>query len=82
MSIRNSLLITTATVLLTACTNTEVKRMTLHSIDVSGAKKTTQGEHIVPKSDDDIRIAYENYLKHASRNDKSRINALTHLTEP
>lgn len=62
-----------------ACGTPSVKRPTLGDIDVNPIKKTTNSTSSVSKSSDDIRKAYAQYLKHASKNDKSRIDALDRL---
>jgi len=81
MLIRHIVIAVIATALLSSCTNTDVRQATLHDIDRGGAQQDLQDSTATTKSDDDIRSAYENYLKHASKNDKSRVNALTRLAE-
>ncbi|MCF6324998.1 MAG: tetratricopeptide repeat protein [Gammaproteobacteria bacterium] len=81
MLIRNIIIAVASIALLSSCANTDTKQATLHDIDRGGEQKKHQESAVTTKSDDDIRSAYENYLKHASKNDKSRINALTRLAE-
>lgn len=67
--------------MLGACSGPAVKRSTLREVDVVGTKEVRTGKFKTPKSDEDIRKAYAEYLEHASKNDKSRINALNRLAE-
>ena len=82
MLVRNITIAVTSIALLSSCASTEVnKKATLHEIDSVSQLTATNVTPITNKTNDDIRSAYENYLKHASKNDKSRINALTRLAE-
>jgi len=65
--------------LLSACTTPSVKRATLGELDINTTQTTTSGTPLIPKSEDDIRKAYAIYLEHASKNDKSRVDALSRL---
>ena len=58
-----------------------VKHSTLRDIDFSGKKQANSGVFLPPKSPGDIRNAYLEYLKHASKDDKSRIDALHRLAQ-
>jgi len=71
----------TLTALLASCGGPVTKRTTLREIDITGTKENTTGRFVTPKSDTDIRKAYASYLRFASKNDKSRINALNRLAE-
>lgn len=73
------ILITLALVL-TAC-SAPAQRATLRDIDYSGKKQ--DGAHIppAPKSSDEIRRAYIEYLKYATKDDKSRVDALQRLAQ-
>ncbi|NOX93366.1 MAG: tetratricopeptide repeat protein [Gammaproteobacteria bacterium] len=64
---------------MTACSSPSVKRSTLADLDINTAQETKNGAYPVSKSSDDIRKAYATYLKHASKNDKSRVDALGRL---
>ena len=68
-------------VLLASCAGQTQKRATLRSVDISGAKESSSGRYLTPKSDADIRIAYSEYLRYASKKDRSRISALNRLAE-
>jgi len=74
------LIITTILIILTAC-SAPVKRATLRDIDIVSNKKTQPKVFIKPRTDDEIRQAYADYLKFASKNDNSRIAAINRLAE-
>jgi cellulose synthase operon protein C len=61
--------------------STPVKHNTLRDIDFSGKKQANSGVFLPPKSPEDIRNAYLEYLKHATKDDKSRIDALHRLAQ-
>jgi len=65
--------------LLTACGTPTVKQKTLAELDIDTAQVFTNNTSSVSKSSDDIRKAYAAYLEHASKNDKSRVDALSRL---
>ena len=66
--------------LVSAC-SAPAKRDTLHDIDV-GAKNTFRsGTYLKPRNEDEIRAAYAEYLRHASRQDVSRRDALQRLAQ-
>jgi tetratricopeptide (TPR) repeat protein len=65
---------------LTAC-SAPVKHHTLRDIDFSGEKNTNAGASPAHRSPDDVRAAYLEYLKHASKSDKSRVDALQRLAQ-
>lgn len=65
--------------LLSACGGPTVKRSTLRDLDINTSKESSGKTYVTPKSDDDIRKAYALYLKHASKDDKSRVDALSRL---
>jgi len=69
--------------LLSACQTPKVGPTKIADIDVSGAKGSNQKVFIKPKSEEEVRQAYADYLKSADVNadDKSRISALTRLAE-
>ena len=70
-----------ATVLTLLSCSAPVKRTTLRDIDFIGKKQT--GPEISPKakSADDIRRAYLEYLTYATKDDKSRVDALHRLAQ-
>lgn len=68
-----------ALALLTACGTPPEKRATLKELDLDTTQKLTDNRSPVSKSSDEIRKAYAIYLEHASKNDKSRIDALGRL---
>ncbi len=65
----------------TGCSSSEKKRSTLRDIDVISKKQSEQKVFIKPKSKTDIRKAYSDYLKFASKEDNSRIDAINRLAE-
>ena len=75
-----SLLIVTF-LFLSACSSSQNKRVTLRDIDISSKKQNQQNIFIKPKSKVDIRKAYADYLKFASKDDNSRLDAINRLAE-
>ncbi len=77
--------ITTSLILLTiivsGCSTSENKRKTIRDIDIVNNKQVQQKVFIKPKSKTDIRKAYSDYLKFASKDDRSRIDAINRLAE-
>lgn len=67
--------------LVSACSSTDNKRITLRNIDVTSEKQLQEKVFIKPKSKVDIRKAYEDYLKFASKEDNSRLDAINRLAE-
>lgn len=65
--------------LLSGCNEQESSRQTLQSIDNTEQHKNAQQKKAIAKSENDIRDAYINYLKHASKSDLSRADALNRL---
>ena len=63
------------------CSTSENKRTTLRDIDVSHKNQSQEKVFIKPKSKSDIRKAYSDYLKFASKNDNSRLDAINRLAE-
>ncbi|MCW8901687.1 MAG: tetratricopeptide repeat protein, partial [Gammaproteobacteria bacterium] len=61
--------------------STESTRKTLRDIDVTAKKQMQQKVFIKEKSKTDIRKAYSDYLKFASKNDSSRLDAINRLAE-
>ena len=53
----------------------------LGDIDVSTTQKTQSKVFIKPKSDEEIRNAYADYLQNAGADDRSRLDALSRLAE-
>ena len=70
-------------ILLVACQSLEMGPPKLADIDVSGPKGGEEKVYIQPKSNEEIRQAYADYLKNADvdADDNSRISALTRLAE-
>ena len=65
-------------IFLSAC---KTESNSLADIDVSSSKKQTNKVFIKPKTDDEIRSAYTNYLKNADNDENSRLDALNRLAE-
>jgi tetratricopeptide (TPR) repeat protein len=66
--------------LLSACAHAP-KHNTLADIDISGARNTGKSSVINEKNQQQIRAAYAEYLKHASKHDISRMDALQRLAQ-
>jgi len=81
MNIRFIIIYLLTVFLLNGCGGTGVKRTTLRDIDTSTSKEVKRGIYVIPKSDEEIRKAYATYLKYASKDDKSRLSALSRLAE-
>ncbi|MFK5914021.1 MAG: tetratricopeptide repeat protein [Woeseiaceae bacterium] len=65
----------------TACGFSKEKRGTLRDIDITNASNTKKKVFIKPKSKQDIRQAYSDFLKFASKSDNSRLDAINRLAE-
>jgi len=78
---RIALYITTITIFIVACSSNTPQRATLRDVDIIGNRHSKTGEFIRPRSDDEIRKAYADYLQHASKDDHSRITALNRLAQ-
>lgn len=72
-----------AVMFLGACQTPKRGPAKLADVDVSGAKGSNQKVFIQPKSEQEVRQAYADYLSSAdvNANDKSRVSALTRLAE-
>lgn len=66
--------------ILAACSNS-VKRATLRDIDIASIKQTHENVYIKAKSEEEIRKAYEEYLKHATDDTALRLSAINRLAE-
>jgi outer membrane protein assembly factor BamD (BamD/ComL family) len=66
-------------VLLSACEEEKIDRKTLKNIDNVEYSQQAKQKNNITKSESDIRNAYINYLKHASKSDLSRADALNRL---
>lgn len=67
---------------LTSCSSPIQKRATLGDVDVIGIRQAKTSNFVQPESsDDEILKAYANYLKHASKDDRSRVTALNRLAQ-
>ena len=64
----------------TSC-SAPLKRATLRDVDVISTKKNSSGLVVKPKSEEEIKQAYSEYLKYAAKNDKSRLDALQRLAQ-
>lgn len=69
------------TILLSGCVSTENKRDTLRSLDVISNTERQSKVFTKPKTDTDTRAAYIEYLKYATKNDQSRLDAINRLAE-
>ena len=78
-SIRCLLITCCLSFLLSACDEQESSRKTLQSVDSSEKTEQSRQNKAIVKSESDIRDAYINYLKHASKSDLSRADALNRL---
>lgn len=76
---KTSLIIVVIT--LSACSSNDNKRNTLRNIDITNKEEKQQKIFIKPKSKVDIRKAYSDYLKFASKDDNSRLDAINRLAE-
>jgi outer membrane protein assembly factor BamD (BamD/ComL family) len=66
-------------VLLSACEEEKSDRQTLKKVDNVEYSQQARQKNNITKSESDIRNAYINYLKHASKSDLSRADALNRL---
>ena len=66
--------------LLSSCSNGPIKK-TLRDVDITSKKQTNSAVFIKPKSDEEIRKAYEEYLKHATSDSSLRLTAINRLAE-
>ncbi len=63
------------------CSSVEEKGATLRSIDVSDESSLQADVFVKPKSEQEIRDAYYSYIQNATKDDKSRLSALSRLAE-
>lgn len=75
------LIVSAAVLALVGCSSAPAGRSTLRDLDIAGARQSAPVAARAPGSPEDIRRAYLEYLEHASRNDKSRIDALHRLAQ-
>ncbi len=61
--------------------STKTQPLTLGDIDIMGNHTSNINTSTTPKSNVEIRKAYEKYLKHSAKNDKSRSTAINRLAE-
>lgn len=71
----------TILLLLLAACSTEQGPSTLRDVDITNKTKHATNAFERPKSDEEIRRAYAEYLKYAYGNDKSRQDAIARLAE-
>lgn len=74
------LLLASSVFILISC-SAPVKHPTLGDIDYVGKKQPPPSKLLAPKSQDDIRRAYLEYLRYVSKDDKSRTDALHRLAQ-
>ena len=74
------ILISITTFLLVACQQAPVIS-TLRDVDTVKSAKKSSDVFVKPKSEDEIRQAYADYLKHSATNDNSRMSAINRLAE-
>ena len=67
--------------LISACSTPKPQRATLRDVDIIGPRQAQNNSATPRRSDDEIRKAYAEYLKHASKEDHSRITALNRLAQ-
>ena len=67
--------------MLSACKDEAIKKPTLADLDVSSKSSNQVDIYIKPQSEEQIRQAYASYLRNASKNDRSRMTAITRLAE-
>lgn len=67
--------------LVTACSSSNDKKNTLRDLDITSNQSKQKKIFIKPKSKKDIRKAYADYLKFASKDDNSRLDAINRLAE-
>ena len=67
-------------VTLAAC-SAPAKKTSLRDIDYSGKRQSSKTTSTAPKNSDDIRRAYLEYLKYATKDEKSRVDALHRLAQ-
>lgn len=75
------LLIILSLLLLTNCSSQPAEEATLGSIDITGGKKTADEIFVKPKSEEEIKAAYYNYIKSAPATEKTRLSAINRLAE-
>ena len=66
---------------ISGCNATVDKKETIRNIDITYTKNPYAKVFIKPKTKSDIRKAYSDYLKFASKKDKSRLDAINRLAE-
>jgi len=66
--------------LLSSCSSTD-KKVTLRDVDIISEKQSNNAVFIKPKTDEEIRKAYEEYLKHATSDTSLRLTAINRLAE-
>lgn len=67
--------------LLISCSSTVKKQHTLRDIDVTNPTKKQKSVFTKPKTDEEIRRAYSEYLKFATKDDGRRLSAITRLAQ-
>lgn len=67
--------------LLTSCSSPSPQEETLGSLDVTQDGKKPDAVFVKPKTEEEIKSAYYNYIKSAPATDKSRLSAINRLAE-
>ncbi len=65
--------------ILTGCKT--VQKNTLREMDISSSENNISTVFVKPKTDEEIRNAYAEYLKHTAKDDNSRMAAINRLAE-
>jgi tetratricopeptide (TPR) repeat protein len=66
---------------MSACSTQSNQRDTLRDIDISDKKTMQANIFVKPKTDEEIKQAYINYIKNSTKNDSSRLTAIKRLAE-
>lgn len=78
--IRHILLSLMLTMFASGC-NQKQEKSTLRELDVTNSEKSISEVFVKPKTDEEIKRAYSEYLKYATKNDNSRMSAINRLAE-
>lgn len=75
------LIVITSLLFLTNCSNQPAEEETLGSLDVTSGGKAADEVFVKPKSEEEIKAAYYNYIKSAPATEKTRLSAINRLAE-
>ncbi len=67
-------------ILVISCSQQE-KRLTLREVDITNKRKQDTNTFSKPKSDEEVRRAYAEYLKYSAKGDRARSDAIARLAE-